>query len=152
MPKNKVFDALDKTFNTVTTEIAERKGGAIAVPDKEDEKLDKDFEEARNLLKRSAEYAEEAAQGILHVATNSDNPRAYEVAGQIIKTMGEQAKDMMEVQEKKHRIEKNSDEPKTVNRTTNNLVFTGTTSDMLKALKNENEKIIDHDADDPESS
>ena len=66
--------------------------------------------------------------------------------------MGEQAKDMMEVQEKKHRIEKNSDEPKTVNRTTNNLVFTGTTSDMLKALKNENEKIIDHDADDPESS
>ena len=115
-------------------------------------KLEKDFEEARNLLKRSAEYAEEAAQGILHVATNSDNPRAYEVAGQIIKTMGEQAKDMMEVQEKKHRIEKNSDDPKTVNRTTNNLVFTGTTSDMLKALKNENEKIIDHDSDAPESS
>ena len=99
MPKNKVFDALDKTFNTVTTELAEKKGGAITVPEKEDEKLDKDFEEARNLLKRSAEYAEEAAQGILNVATNSDNPRAYEVAGQIIKTMGEQAKDMMEVQE-----------------------------------------------------
>ena len=152
MPKNKVFDALDKTFNTVTTELAEKKGGAITVPEKEDEKLDKDFEEARNLLKRSAEYAEEAAQGILNVATNSDNPRAYEVAGQIIKTMGEQAKDMMEVQEKKHRIEKNSDEPKTVNRTTNNLVFTGTTSDMLKALKKENEKIIDHDSIDPESS
>ena len=69
MPKNKVFDALDKTFNTVTTELAEKKGGAITVPEKEDEKLDKDFEEARNLLKRSAEYAEEAAQGILNVAT-----------------------------------------------------------------------------------
>ena len=56
---------------------------------------------------------------------------------------------MMEVQEKKHRIEKNSDEPKTIKQTTNNLVFTGTTSDMLKALKKENEKIIDHDSIDP---
>ena len=46
MPKNKVFDALDKTFNTVTTEIAEKKGGAIVVPEKENEKLDKDFEVA----------------------------------------------------------------------------------------------------------
>ena len=147
MPKNKVFDALDKTFNTVTTEIAERKGGVIAVPEKDEEKLDKDFEEARNLLKRSAEYAEEAAQGILHVATNSDNPSAYEVAGQIIKTMGEQAKDMMEVQEKKHRIEKNSDAPKTISKTTNNLVFTGTTSELMKQLKAENEKIIDHEQD-----
>ena len=147
MPKNKVFDALDKTFNTVTTELAEKKGGVPAVPEKEDEKLDKDFEEARNLLKRSAEYAEEAAQGILNVATNSDNPRAYEVAGQIIKTMGEQAKDMMEVQEKKHRIEKNSDTPKTISKTTNNLVFTGTTSELMKQLKKENEKIIDHEPD-----
>ena len=143
MPKNKVFDALDKTFNTVTTEIAEKKGGAIAVPDKEEEKLDKDFEEARNLLKRSAEYAEEAAQGILHVATNSDNPRAYEVAGQIIKTMGEQAKDMMEVQEKKHRIEKNSDAPKTISKTNNNLVFTGTNSELMKQLKEQKETTID---------
>ena len=40
MPKNKVFDALDKTFNTVTTALAEKKGGVPAVPEKEDEKLD----------------------------------------------------------------------------------------------------------------
>ena len=148
--KNKVFDALDATFNTVTTELAELNGGEIAVAEgnTSEEKLDADFEHARNTLMRSMEYADEAAKGILNVATNSDNPRAYEVAGQIIKTMGEQAKDMMAVQQTKSQIERHSDTPKAItNNTTNNLVFSGTTSEMLRALKSENTKIIEHDSE-----
>ena len=135
MPKNKVFDALDKTFNTVTTELAEKKGGSITVPEKEDEKLDKDFEEARNLLKRSAEYAEEAAQGILNVATNSDNPRAYEVAANSAKSMAETAEKLMDLHAKTKALDEVQQAQVNEVKTQNNIFMSGSTADLLKALK-----------------
>ena len=79
---------------------------------------------------------------------SSDNPQLYEVAGQIIKTMGEQAKDMMEVQEKKHRIDdKKGDTNRPQIQTQNNVVFAGTTSDILKAIRDEESKTIEHEPD-----
>ena len=92
-------------------------------------------------------YSEQPAEGILNVAMSSDNPRAYEVAGQIIKTMGEQAKDMMEVQEKKHRIDDKTGETQPRIQTQNNVVFAGTTSDILKAIRDEESKTIEHEPD-----
>ena len=142
--KNKVFDALDKTFQTAKTETQE-----VRLPITKDDsgnKIETDFEEARQALKRSQGYNEEAIQGILAIAQNSDNPRAYEVAGQLIKNMSEGAKDAMEIQEKKQKID-HGDGIKTGPVTNNNL-FVGSTSELLKMIdkeKKEEKNIIEHD-------
>tara|TARA_B100000085_G_scaffold5390_2_gene4940 strand:+ start:3547 stop:3978 length:432 start_codon:yes stop_codon:yes gene_type:complete len=143
MSRNKVFDALDKTFKTMPTESNPVKPPALS--DKND--VNTDFKKARETLEKAMSYSEQAAEGILNVAMSSDNPRAYEVAGQIIKTMGEQAKDMMEVQEKKHRIDDKTGETQPRIQTQNNVVFAGTTSDILKAIRDEESKTIEHEPD-----
>lgn len=140
---NKIFEALDKTFNTVTKDLK------VKVPEiKPGVTVDEDFEEARNVLKRAMAYSESTIQGILAVAQNSDNPRAYEVAAQAIKNLGDQALQAMDIQEKKQKID-NADEskPKQIG-TQNNIVFNGSTSDLLKAIQKENEKVIEHDPTD----
>ena len=91
-------------------------------------------------------YNEEAIQGILGIAQNSDNPRAFEVAGQLIKSMAEGAKDIMEVQEKKQKIDKVNGNIDTSNVTNNNL-FVGSTSDLLKMINKQQEKTVENDAD-----
>ena len=143
MSRNKVFDALDKTFKTMPTESNPVKPPALS--HKND--VNTDFKKARETLEKAMSYSEQAAEGILNVAMSSDNPRAYEVAGQIIKTMGEQAKDMMEVQEKKHRIDDKTGETQPRIQTQNNVVFAGTTSDILKAIRDEESKTIEHEPD-----
>ena len=143
MSRNKVFDALDKTFKTMPTESNPVKAPALS--DKND--VNTDFRKARETLEKAMSYSEQAAEGILNVAMSSDNPRAYEVAGQIIKTMGEQAKDMMEVQEKKHRIDDKTGETQPRIQTQNNVVFAGTTIDILKAIRDEESKTIEHEPD-----
>jgi thioredoxin-like negative regulator of GroEL len=143
MSRNKVFDALDKTFQTMPTESNPVKPPALS--DKND--VNTDFRKARETLEKAMSYSEQAAEGILNVAMSSDNPRAYEVAGQIIKTMGEQAKDMMEVQEKKHRIDDKTGDTQPRIQTQNNVVFAGTTSDILKAIRDEESKTIEHEPD-----
>lgn len=142
--KNKVFDALDKTFQTAKTETQE-----VRLPVTKDDsgnKIETDFEEARQALKRSQGYNEEAIQGILAIAQNSDNPRAYEVAGQLIKNMSEGAKDAMEIQEKKQKIDHGDGAQK--GPVTNNNLFVGSTSELLKMInkeKKEEKNIIEHD-------
>ena len=108
-----------------------------------------DFEEARQALKRSMSYNEEAIQGILSIAQNSDNPRAFEVAGQLIKSMAEGAKDIMEVQRTKQTIDKVSGNLDTSNVTNNNL-FVGSTSELLKMInkqKEDQEKLVSNGSD-----
>lgn len=143
MNKNKVFDALDKTFETKTKELETAKP---AIKKTIDDGLDSDFQEARDALKRAMVYGEEAIQGIMNVATNSDNPRAYEVAGQLIKALGDQAKDIMDIQAKKKKIDETSGNSKTaatkIGHQTN-VLFNGSTSELMKALKESDAPIIE---------
>ena len=145
--KNKVFDALDKTFGTMT-QAEEVKKPMVTVGEK-DAQLEDDFQEARSTLKRAMAYSESAVQSILEVAQNSDNPRAFEVAVQAIKLMSDQAKDAMDIQEKKQKID--ITDPKQTAKIENqtNILFNGSTSDLLKAIKAEEDKVIEHE---PESA
>ena len=145
MTKNKVFDALDKTFETTTKELETAK----PVIEKElNDGLDSDFQEARDALKRAMVYGEEAIQGIMNVATNSDNPRAYEVAGQLIKSLGDQAKDIMDIQAKKKKIDEVNGKPAAtqIGHQTN-VLFNGSTSELMKALKEDDSPIIEGEVD-----
>tara|TARA_S200000501_G_scaffold128144_1_gene121059 strand:+ start:249 stop:677 length:429 start_codon:yes stop_codon:yes gene_type:complete len=141
MNRNKVFDALDKTFQTQMTETKKVNPPAV----RSENNVEDDFQKARDTLEKAMNYSEQAAEGILNVAMNSDNPRAYEVAGQIIKTMGEQAKDVMDVQVQKQKLDTNNGTEKKIT-TQNNVVFAGTTTEILKALRDE-QKVIDVEQD-----
>ena len=93
--------------------------------------VDDDADHARETLRTLIDKGNEAIDGILHIAKNSDHPRAYEVAGQLIKTVSDTAKDLLEVQKRKKDLEK-EDKPKI--QTQNNL-FVGSTHELLKAMK-----------------
>ena len=93
--------------------------------------MEDDAAHARETLRNLIDKGNEAIDGILHIAKNSDHPRAYEVAGQLIKTVSDTAKDLLEVQKRKKDLEK-EDKPKI--QTQNNL-FVGSTHELLKAMK-----------------
>jgi hypothetical protein len=81
---------------------------------------------------------------MLNVALASDSPRAYEVVGQLIKTTGDTAKDLLDLQAKKKKLREEKPTKGNIE-TQNNIVFAGSTADLLKALKAEKAKIIDHE-------
>ena len=147
---NNPFDSLDETFDTKSkTKALEsnlkktRIDNNLPVPPADTAKdLEDDFQEARDILKRTAEYSEEAVKGILHIARNSDQPRAYEVAGQLIKALQDNAKDMLEVQAQAKKVKGEDAAPKSTSVTNNNL-FVGSTKDLLRAINAE--KIIEQD-------
>ena len=158
--KNSGFENLDKTFNTkeITKALEtnlkktqeERQLPAVDMsPEDKDElhrkQQEEDLQYARMMLKQAEAYNAEAIEGILHIARNSDQPRAYEVAGGLIKNLQDNAKDMLDVHEKQKRI--TADDPKARNIKTQNNVFVGSTKDLLKAIKEDDVKTIDVEPD-----
>jgi len=119
-----MFEELDEKFDVVPTET-----DSVQLEKRND--IEDDAEHARETMHVLIDKGNEAIEGILHIAKNSDHPRAYEVAGQLIKTVSDVAKDLLDVQKKKKDLEKN--EPAKV-QTQNNL-FVGSTHDLLKAMK-----------------
>ena len=113
------FEDLDKKFNTkeVTKALEEnlkktqeeRQLPAVDMSEEDKEALlrkqqEEDLQYARSILKQAEAYNDEAIQGIMHIARNSDQPRAYEVAGALIKNLQDTAKDMIDVHERHKRV------------------------------------------------
>lgn len=102
------------------------------------EQLKKDYEYTRGNLYSLIEKGQEAVDGILELAQESDQPRAFEVAGQLIKHVGDVADKLVDLQKKVAEIE-NPKKSKEVN-TTNNTMFVGSTADLAKFLKAQQDK------------
>jgi len=123
------FDEIDE-FLDVEPVDASKNNKIEKVEKKEDSTLD--YEYSRGNLYSLIEKGQEALNGILEVAQGSDHPRAYEVAGQIIKSVGDTTDKLIDLQTKMKNLKKeDKDSPKTVN----NALFVGSTSDLSKLLK-----------------
>ena len=96
--------------------------------------ITRDYEYTRGNLYSIIEKGQEAINGILEVAQDSDMPRAYEVAGQLIKSVSDATDKLMDLQKKLKDVEEEKVQkgPSTVN----NALFVGSTSDLAKLLKN----------------
>ena len=94
--------------------------------------VDKDYDYTRANLYSLIEKGQESLNGILELAGESASPRAYEVAGQIIKSVADTTDKLMELQKKVKEIDEDKGKPTQV---TNNAVFVGSTSDLSKMLK-----------------
>ena len=96
-----------------------------------------DYQLARNTLRKLIMKGEDTLDEMINLAKNSEHPRTYEVAGQLIKTMSDVAKDLLAVQKQ---VKELNDEGSTPSiGTQNNVVFAGSTAELMKLLKKNNE-------------
>ena len=95
------------------------------------EKMETDYNYARENLYNLVERGQDAIDGILDLCKETEQPRAYEVAGQLIKTVGETAEKLLDVQKKLKELEKEDGNV----RTQHNHLYVGSTSELQKFLK-----------------
>ena len=98
----------------------------------QDKDPDSDFEIGRENLYKLLDKGNDAIDGILALAKEGEHPRAYEVAGQLIKTVADVSKDLLELQEK---LKKIKDVPNTGPKSVTNALFVGSTTELQKLLK-----------------
>ena len=129
------YDSLNDTFNTDSVEATDivkeqkRKNQIQKLTDD----VSKDYDYTRGNLYSLIEKGQEAINGIMEVAGETASPRAYEVAGQLIKSVADSTDKLMDLQKKVKEIEE--DNPKKQNTVTNNALFVGSTSELSKMLK-----------------
>jgi len=124
------YDAIDKALE-VKAEITERIKPKKKVVQVSGDAPQQDYEYSRAQLYNLVEKGQEAVNGILDVCQDSQHPRAYEVAGQLIKHVGDVTDKIVDLQKKMKALEEDQG-PKNV---TNNTMFVGSTSDLQKMLK-----------------
>ena len=95
--------------------------------------IDKDYDYTRGNLYSLIEKGQEAINGIMEVAGESASPRAYEVAGQLIKSVADTTDKLLDLQKKVKDVKEENGS--TTNNVTNNALFVGSTSDLSKILK-----------------
>ena len=132
----KTFDDLNDTFN-VSGEIIPTESTEVGItkPERHERNdIEKDYEYTRGNLYSIIEKGQEAINGILELAQDSEMPRAYEVAGQLIKSVSDATDKLMDLQKKLKDV--NEDAPQKGPNTVNNALFVGSTAELAKLLKN----------------
>ena len=92
-----------------------------------------DFKYSRENLYHIIERGQDALSGILQVAQETDHPRAYEVAGQLLKTNAENTEKLVNLQTTKKKL-RDTEQPQRV--TNNNTLFVGSTKELQQIIKN----------------
>jgi hypothetical protein len=145
--KNK-YENLNSTFDTdfsepeVVKNIDEVDSPLLSANIESDNKnntdldLKKDYEYSRGNLYSIIEKGQEALNGILELAQESDQPRAYEVAGQLIKNVSDATEKLLDLQKKIKDLEDDKKSSKNPTNVTNAL-FVGSTAELSKFLKSQ---------------
>jgi len=124
------YDPIDKALD-VKAEIVKEKKKLAKVRSDTSEDPQADYEYSRAQLYNLVEKGQEAVNGILDVCMDSQHPRAYEVAGQLIKHVADTTDKLVDLQKKM----KDLDEDQSTKNVTNNSLFVGSTADLQKMLK-----------------
>ena len=142
---------LDKAFNIIPVEVETTPENGcspkkeqltnVTRPEKPDrltkDDITKDYEYTRGNLYSIIEKGQEAIDGILELAQETETARSYEVAGQLIKSVSDATDKLMDLQKKLKDVEEET--TKTTN-VTNNALFVGSTAELAKMIKQENLK------------
>jgi hypothetical protein len=129
------YDSINNALN-IESDIVHVEKNTSNLQHKEKENFDdiqKDYEYSRANLYSLIEKGQEAINGIMEVAEEGGSPRAYEVAGQLIKSVADTTDKLIDLQKKLKDVEEDS--KKTTNNVTNNAVFVGSTTELQKMLK-----------------
>ena len=138
MLEDETFDSIDDALDITDrgAEIMKKEPASKPVKKVKSDKQDltKDYEYSRAQLYSLVEKGQEAVDGALDVAQQSDSARAYEVAGQLIKHVADTADKLVDLQKKMKEIDEVNTKQNTTN-VTNNSLFVGSTADLQKMLK-----------------
>ena len=133
----KGYDSLNDTFNTdgsvEVDAIVKAENSELQKSQTRAENVEKDYDYTRGNLYSLIEKGQEAINGIMEVAGETASPRAYEVAGQLIKSVADTTDKLADLHKKVKDIEE--DNPKKQSTVTNNALFVGSTSELSKMLK-----------------
>ena len=132
----KISNALGITTGNITEQILEPKKPIIPRPPDNFEDAEADYKYSRENFYNLVERGQDAITGILDLAKESEHPRTYEVAGQLIKTVSEVTERLADLQEKMKRLK---EVPDHAPRNVTNALFVGSTKELQALLKNENE-------------
>ena len=137
---NKTKDILDEILDIeeATAELVEAKPSTLTVKrDKNLDDVDSDYKYQRENFYNLIERGQDAIDGILEVAKQSDHPRSYEVAGNLISQVAEVTEKLSRLQSSMKRLkEVPSNAPKNVT----NALYVGSTAELQKLLKGDNKK------------
>ena len=131
-----IDDKLNEVLN-ITPEVIEASEISTIEETKEmvvpiDKDAEIDFDTGRENLYKMLDKGNDAIDGILALAKEGEHPRAYEVAGQLIKTVADMSKDLMAMQEK---LKKLKEVPNQGPTSVTNALFVGSTTELTKLLK-----------------
>ena len=132
---SKIDDKLNEVLGiaedvTYENEVKTESKKDLIVPEEKDPEID--FETGRKNLYNLIDKGNEAIDGILNLAKEGEHPRAYEVAGQLIKTVSEVSQNLLDLQEK---LKKVKEVPNTGPKNVTNALFVGSTTELQKMLK-----------------
>ena len=126
------YDSIDEALNVESSIVGLNPDKtAIEVSSKSND-IQKDYEYTRANLYSIIEKGQEALNGVMELAGESASPRAYEVAGQIIKSVADTTEKLIDLQKKVKEVEEDTVKPTSV---TNNALFVGSTAELQKMLK-----------------
>ena len=130
---NTNFNSIEKSLNVETSILKKDEKTELPNVVLKKNDVEKDYKYTRGQLYSLIEKGQEAINGIMEVAGESASPRAYEVAGQLIKSVADSTDKLMDLQKKMKDIDEEG--TKTQNNVTNNALFVGSTSELSKLLK-----------------
>ena len=132
---NKIFEL--EPFKPSSPSIAP----VLRTPESSEVKIDSDFDFSRDTIRQMIDKNNAVIDEMISIARSAETARPFEVVGQLVKTQSELAKDLMAIHKQKKEVVQ--EDPKTI-RQQNNIVFNGSTSDLMKLINNKN--TIDVDA------
>ena len=133
----KNFDSIEEALNVDTEVVEDNKIEPRKNQLKKDDKNDseKDYEYSRANLYSLVEKGQEAVNGILELAQESDSARAYEVAATTIKAVADTTDKLIDLQQKMKDLEQDPNKGPT---NVTNALFVGSTAELSKLIKNQN--------------
>tara|TARA_Y100000004_G_C8801272_1_gene363538 strand:- start:129 stop:593 length:465 start_codon:yes stop_codon:yes gene_type:complete len=134
----KLSEALDIEYNEKEIQKTEPKAIKSYEPE-----LNKDYRDVRDNLHHIIDSGQVAIDGILRVASEGESPRAYEVVSQLIKSVSEANKDLIDLHKKMKDIKKEDPDSQQAHNITNNTLFVGSTKELQDMVKKQAKQIQD---------
>jgi len=137
---NKTKDILDEILDVEesTAELVEKKPSTLTIKrDDTLEDVDTDYKYQRENFYNLIERGQDAIDGILDVAKNSDHPRAFEVAGNLISQVADVTEKLGKLQSAMKRLK---EVPNSAPKNVTNALYVGSTAELQKLLKKDKEK------------
>ena len=131
---NDIFDVQGKIVEQALPVVVEQTKEPVSTGAPNDESIDADYEYARENLKSFIEQGKIAMENIIFLAKEGESPRAYEVVGQLIKTLSDTNKDLLDLGKKVKELKSKKDDTQQPTQHVTNALFVGSTAELQKLI------------------